>query len=316
MKMPVRLMCVATALLAAACSHDDNAALGTLEYDRVTLPAPLSEPIVAIDVREGQHVTAGQVLLRFDATRSRAQVEASIADTERQRAALSELQTGPRREQIEQARSRLSAGEATVRDTTAYVARLGPLLRRHFITPADYDQAVAARDAATGEANAARAALDELEHGTRIERIAQGQAAVAAASAQVKGQRVTLQRLEVTAPRAGIVDSLPFKLGDQPAAGATAAVLLTGDAPYARIYVPAHLRNAVHVGSRATAHVEGKPPIPGHVRMIRNEPVFTPYYALIGDDASRLSWLAEITLDAKPAQGLAAGLPVRVTFDD
>ncbi|AXK71761.1 biotin/lipoyl-binding protein [Lysobacter sp. TY2-98] len=315
MKTLVRLACVA-ALASAGCSHDNDIALGTLEYDRVTLPAPLSEPIIAINVREGQHVTAGQVLLRFDAQRSRAQVEASVADTERQRAALSELETGPRREQIDQARSRLATAEAQVRDATAYVARLGPLLRRHFITPADYDQAVAARDSAMGAADAARAALDELLHGTRIEQIAQGEAAVAAANAQVAGQRVTLQRLDVTAPRAGIVDSLPFKLGDQPAAGATTAVLLTGDAPYARIYVPAHLRNHMSVGTRVTAYVEGRPPISGRVRMIRNEPVFTPYYALVGDDAARLSWLAEVTLDTKPATGLAAGLPVRVRVDE
>ncbi|GAB1596099.1 HlyD family secretion protein [Lysobacter claricitrinus] len=306
----------ALALAISGCKRDNDEALGTLEYDRVTLPAPLSEPIVSIEVREGQHVAAGQVLLRFDTARSRAQVEASIADTERQRAALSELQTGPRREQIEQARSRVSAAEALVRDTTAYAARLGPLLKRHFVTPADYDQAVAARDAAVGEANAAHAALDELEHGTRIEQIAQGEAAVAAAKAQVEGQRVTLQRLEVTAPRAGVVDSLPFKLGDQPAAGAPAAILLTGDAPYARIYIPAHLRSNVHVGTSATAYVDGHAPVHGRVRMIRSEPVFTPYYALVGDDASRLSWLAEVTLDPKPAAGLASGLPVRVRFDE
>lgn len=315
MKRLVRFACMAT-LAASGCANHDNDALGTLEYDRITLPAPLSEPIVAIDVREGQRVAAGQVLLRFDATRSRAQVEASLADTERQRAVLAELETGPRREQIEQARSRLSAAEAAVRDTSAYVARLGPLLRRRFITPADYDQAVAARDAATGEADAARAALDELENGTRSEQIAQGEAAVAAARAQAAGQRVTLQRLDVTAPRAGVIDSLPFKLGDQPAAGAPAAILLTGDAPYARIYVPSHLRNRVKVGTRVTAYVDGKPPIPGHVRMIRSEPVFTPYYALIGDDAERLSWLAEVSLDPRSAAQLAAGLPVRVRIDE
>ena len=31
--------------------------------------------------------------------------------------------------------------------------------------------------------------------------------------------------------------------------------------------------------------------------MIRSEPSFTPYYALIGKDAARLSYLAEIQLD-------------------
>ena len=51
----------------------------------------------------------------------------------------------------------------------------------------------------------------------------------------------------------------------------------------------------------------------GRVRMIRSEPSFTPYYALIGEDAARLSYLAEIALDKQAAQ-LPAGLPVRVAF--
>ena len=52
----------------------------------------------------------------------------------------------------------------------------------------------------------------------------------------------------------------------------------------------------------------------GHVRAVRSEPSFTPYYALIGEDAARLSYLAEVSLDSGAAQ-LPAGLPVRVEFD-
>jgi HlyD family secretion protein len=48
----------------------------------------------------------------------------------------------------------------------------------------------------------------------------------------------------------------------------------------------------------------------GHVRAIRSEPAFTPYYALAGEDASRLSWLAEIELNTT-AIDLPVGLPLR-----
>ncbi len=45
--------------------------------------------------------------------------------------------------------------------------------------------------------------------------------------------------------------------------------------------------------------------------MIRSEPVFTPYYALVGEDATRLSYLAEVALAPDQAD-LPAGLPVQV----
>jgi HlyD family secretion protein len=118
------------------------------------------------------------------------------------------------------------------------------------------------------------------------------------------------------APRAGVVDSLPYRLGDQAPVGAPLAVLLVGDAPHARIYVPEPIRANVRVGQTARIFVSGRDdPLPGRVRMIRNEPSFTPYYALIGEDAARLSYLAEVTLTSRDAAQLPAGLPVRVEFD-
>ena len=49
--------------------------------------------------------------------------------------------------------------------------------------------------------------------------------------------------------------------------------------------------------------------------MIRSEPAFTPYYALTGKDAARLSYLAEVSLD-RDAADLPAGVPVRVELGD
>jgi len=92
-------------------------------------------------------------------------------------------------------------------------------------------------------------------------------------------------------------------------------VMLVGASPYARIYVPQPLRAGVQVGDEARVFVAGrKDALPGRVRMIRSEPVFTPYYALTGEDAARLSYLAEISLDTQAAD-LPAGLPARVEFN-
>jgi HlyD family secretion protein len=70
------------------------------------------------------------------------------------------------------------------------------------------------------------------------------------------------------------------------------------------------------VGDAARVFVDGRDaPLAGRVRMIRSEPSFTPYYALIGEDAARLSYLAEVAL-GKDASALPAGLPARVEFDE
>ncbi|QNP41100.1 HlyD family secretion protein [Lysobacter solisilvae (ex Woo and Kim 2020)] len=305
------------ALLAAAltaCGTDAPQALGTLEYDRITLPAPAAERIVEINVREGQQVAAGQSLLRLEATRIAATTDAARLEAQRQREALQELEAGARSETIAQARAEVAAAQAQAHDARAYYARVQPLGARKLIAAAEVDRARAAAGSADAQVRAAQAALLELEHGTRRERIAQGEAAARAAQAQASAQQVSLDKLNVVAPRAGRVDSLPYRLGDQAPVGAPLAVMLVGAVPYARVYVPAPIRADVKVGQGARIFVEGRErAIAGTVRMIRNDPSFTPYYALIGEDAARLSYLAEVQLDST-AGALPAGLPVRVEF--
>ena len=297
----------------AACGEPPPQVLGTLEWDRITLPAPVAERIVRIDVREGEVVAAGAPLLQLELTRSAAQAEAATALARQSRDALAEMQAGARSEQVAQARATLASAQAQAAEARASLGRLRPLAARQLVAKSDLDRAVAAAGSADGQVRAAQAVLDELLHGTRPERIAQGEAALAAAQAQATVQAASLGKLEVRAPRAGRVDSLPYRLGDQAPVGAPLAILLVGEAPYARVYVPEPLRAGVKPGQAARVFVDGREgSIAGHVRMVRSEPSFTPYYALSGDDAARLSYLAEVVLDA-PVD-LPAGVPVRVEF--
>ncbi|WP_144900277.1 HlyD family secretion protein [Luteimonas cucumeris] len=309
------LVLVAAIALLVACRQDPAQALGTLEYDRITLPAPAAERIVRIDVREGQRVAAGAPLMQLERTRTQSQLAAAQAQARQSREALQELEAGPRSEAIAQARANLSAAQAQAADAQAYYARLQPLGRQKLVAASDVDRARAAAGNAQAQVRAAQAALLELERGTRSEQIAQGESALAAAEAQAATQAVTLQKLDLVAPRAGLVDSVPYKVGDQAPVGAPLVVMLVGDAPFARVYVPEPIRADVRVGQSARVYLHGRDEaLPGRVRMIRSEPTFTPYYALIGKDAARLSYLAEVQLE-KDAAELPAGLPLRVEFD-
>ncbi|WP_081931385.1 HlyD family secretion protein [Lysobacter antibioticus] len=310
-RFAVALLCIAL----AACKEEPAQALGTLEWDRVTLPAPAAEKVVRIDVREGQRVKAGTRVLQLELDRGRSQLSAAQAQARQSADALAELEAGPRSETIAQARATLAAAQAQAADAAAYYSRVQPLGRQRLIAAAEVDRARAAAGNAQAQVRAAQAALLELEHGTRRERIAQGQAALAAAQAQAEVQAVNVGKLDVVAPRDGVIDSLLYKLGDQAPVGSPLAVMLVGERPYARVYVPEPIRQDVRVGQSARVFIDGREQKwNGRVRMIRSEPSFTPYYALTGEDAARLSYLAEVeVIDTKAAQ-LPAGLPVRVEF--
>jgi len=308
-------------LVAASCSEPQAVALGTLEWDRIALPAPAAEKIVEIQVREGQRVTPGQVLLQLEPRQTRARLRSAEAAVARQAAALEELNVGPRVEAIARARAAVEAAQAEARDQQADYRRLQELGKKNYASQSDIDAARAQAESALAQVQVAQEQLLELERGTRVEEIEQGQAALVEARAQAQAQRVLLEKLTVRAPRAGIVDSIPFKLGDEAPVGGSLVVMLAGETPYARVYVPQRLRLHVQVGGNARVYLEGlgqeegsrSGPYAGEVRMVRNEPSFTPYYALTGDDVTRLSYIAEIQLGADAAR-LPAGLPLRAVF--
>lgn len=302
---------VATGL--AGCDDPGPAPiLGTLEWDRVAVTAELAEPVLKWNVAEGDRVEAGAVLLELDARRQDARIAEAKSELAMSEARLAELANGATLETIDAARANLARARAAQEDAETEYTRLAELRKRELVAQSAVDQALAARNQRRAEASQADAQLRELTRGTRPEQIDQATAGVAAARAALETLKLTRERLTVRAPRAGRVDALPFRAGDQPPVGAELASMLVGDTPYARVFVPAPRRTEVDVGTRFQVTVEGiATPFTARLRSIRSEPSFTPYYALTGDDASRLVYRAELLLEG--GADLPAGLPLTAT---
>jgi HlyD family secretion protein len=301
-------------LTLAGCqrSRGPTPLLGALEWDRIGIAAEASEPITAIAVKEGDSVAAGALLLELDARRAEAQLAQAEAELHRAQAALAELTHGARSETIAATRAELARAQVELTNAQRERARAGDLRSKGLNAQADLDRADTTMRSARAAVAAAQARLEELTHGTRAESIDQAEAAVASAGARAQELRLTRERLSVRAPVAARVDSLPFKLGDQPPKGATVVSLLAGQAPYARLFVPEAQRAGLKVGARLRVKVEGvATPFDATLLRLASEAAFTPYYALSGDDASRLSWRAEAQLSGDDAKSLPAGLPVQ-----
>ncbi len=312
----MRAFTFAVVLLGAiACGDDAQIAVGALERDRIELVAEANEPIAEILVREGDAVEAGALLVRLAPERLRTLREGAEQRVETARARLAELERGPRTEQIAQARAHF-AGASDALATAQREAARAQELRAAGVASAELaDQRERALSLARAERDGARAALDELLAGTRAEQIAQASAQLGEASAAARDAALHEARLEVRAPRAGVVDTLPYELGERPPAGGVVAVMLAGGAPYARVFVPAALRANVAPGSAASVRVDGiDAPFAARVRSVSQDAAFTPYYALTEHDRGRLSYIAELDLTGAAAERLPSGLPVEADF--
>lgn len=309
--------CVAMLLLLAGCSggDEDSVALGTLERDRIELTAEAHEPIVAVEVGEGQRVATDQVLVRLDGASLAKQLTSARANASAARNRLTELTRGPRLETILEARARLEGAQAALDSENREYQRLSELVTRRLISQSALDRQLAARDRAAATRKEAQAQLALLLKGTRIEELDQARDALEQAQAVLEQLEISERRLTVRAPRPGVIEALPFELGERPPAGASVAIMLADGETYARVYLPGVLRSRVQAGSGAEIRVDGsEQPLAGRVRYVAAEAAFTPYYALTQEDRGRLSYLAEVTITDAAAAQLPAGIPVEVTF--
>jgi len=310
---------VLVSLVLAACAggNDQLQVLGTLERDRLELVAESNERLVELAVLEGDRVEPGAVLARQAAGTMEprlAQAQATLVEAERR---LGELVEGPRAREIDEARAALAGADSRLGTERREHERIRSLVERKLLSASDLDQARARRDAAQAARDEARARLRLLQEGTRPEQVGQAQAAVERARAALAELQVSAERYSVRAPRAGVIEALPYEVGERPPVGAPLVVMLADGAPYARVHVPEPLRVAYAAGTAVAVSVDGvAEPLPGTVRYVASQAAFTPYFALTQKDRSRLAFLAEISLDDADAAKLPAGVPVQVRLAD
>jgi HlyD family secretion protein len=304
------------ASLLAACGRGaPEEILGTVERDRLELVAESNERIVEVAVREGEHVKAGALLLVQEAGTARPRIEQARAARDEAARRLADLVAGPRTRELEEARATLAGAQSTLATDQREYDRVRALVERKLLSASELDQALARRDASRSNRDAALARLGLLREGTRTEQVAEARAALVRAEAALAEEQTVADRYSVRAPRAGVVEALPYELGERPAAGRPVAILLADGAPYARVYVPEPLRTRYVAGARVQVQVDGEATaFAGTVRYISAEAAFTPYYSLTQRDRSRLAYLAEITLDDAGAAALPAGVPARISL--
>ncbi len=142
----------------------------------------------------------------------------------------------------------------------------------------------------------------------------EAQARLREAEAQLQAAKKRRKDLALLAPAAGVLDQLPFEVGERVPVGAVVVVLLADTDPWVRVWVPETRVAQVVPGTPASVEIDGVAgSLRGRVLDVAREPEFTPHYALTERDRVYLVYQARVRiLDAPP--GLRPGLPARVTL--
>lgn len=310
----ITLIAAATVAACGPADHN-NRVVGELASERIELTAEFSEPVVEIVVAEGESVSSGQVLLRQNNARAAARLANAEAKYLQSKARMDELLRGPRSEQIAAARATVEGATQDLDFRESEYLRISEIHQRGLASAEALDKANAALDAAQATLKLRLAQLEELLAGTTIEELAQAEQAVNQAAASRDGAQIDFDRHEIIAPVDGVVDSRLFEIGERPGVGQPVLVMLGGEQPYARVYVPELLRVQITPGTKAQIYVDGlESPVAAEVRWLASESTFTPYFALTERDRGRLSYVAKVDI-LEDRDRLPDGVPVEVVFE-
>ncbi|MFM8295745.1 MAG: efflux RND transporter periplasmic adaptor subunit [Microcystaceae cyanobacterium] len=199
-----------------------------------------------------------------------AQAQAALQQTEAQ---LRNAQQGASPEEIAQAQAQITAAQATAQLANERVKRYQGLKDEGVIPLDTFDQqlkeerqALADVEAAqrrlaqlkkgrnaemeriTAEIEEKRQTLRRLQNGSRPEAIAQAQAQVAEASAQVKAVEVKLQKSRITAPFSGVIGYIPVRVGDYVKTGDKLTTLTQNNALEINLPVPLTQASSLRLG--------------------------------------------------------------------
>jgi HlyD family secretion protein len=311
-----RLLAICFIVSCAGCMEngDNPAALGTLERDRIELTGEPSEAIIRIQVREGDRVEAGAILVQQDTSRADVALEKAEADKAVALSRIMVAEAGPRQQQISGARARLEVTKSALNTIRIELNRTLSLIERKLASQNQVDLLQGKYNESLARVNESKANLDELLEGTRSEEIDQARSGHVAAVAVVRNLMISRNRATTLAPLPGIIEALPFEVGERPMQGATVVALLATGRIYARVHVSEPLKAQLAIGDPAYIHLDSRNDnLEGQIRWISTSASFTPYFALNQHDRSRLSYLAEIDLNDNDMK-LPVGVPVEVTF--
>lgn len=302
-----------TLIFLNACDNNKpGLALGTLERERIAHTATVSEVITALPIKAGNQVRKGTVLVKLDDTIQKALLAKAQAQMQQAKANLEKVHKGAREEEVAAASAQVAGAKAALVKSEANYQRAKILIKKELASQATLDNALASRDENTAKLHNAQEKLLQLINGARIEDLQIAEAILATTIAVVDSEKKKLNDLTITAKRDGLLDNLPWNLGERVTQGSPVAIILAGTAPFARIYVPEPYRVKIKVADKLTVHVDGLvTPIIGTVRWISSEPAFTPYFALNQEERANLMYLAEVQLPDSAAD-LPMGVPAQV----
>ncbi|MBN1342683.1 MAG: efflux RND transporter periplasmic adaptor subunit [Phycisphaerae bacterium] len=309
---------------------------GRIEGDHISVTTKFAGRVISLDAREGDTVSAGQIVARLDDTQVRAKVEQArqsvTALSQQLRAAelalevlKSEVPLQISAAEADVTRAEAGVGQAKdgVSDQKIQNARLKRADRFDAATRYELERSGLALDVAEKEQTSAQSKLDQAQANVanaRLggDRIEAKKAEVESIRAQGEQAKAALAEAEsvladmtLRAPASGTITERVADLGEVVPAGGPVFDLVNLDELYLKVYVPEVQIGKLRLGLKARIFTDAFPEkhFDATVRYIASQAEFTPKEVQTTDERVKLVFAVKLYLDANPDHRLTPGLP-------
>ena len=250
---------------------------GRLESTEVDVATKVAGRIAEVLVREGDNMSAGQVVAQLDADDLAAQLRAAEAST---------VQAS---EAAKQARDAVMGAASQQKLARVSLDRTRQLVQKGFITGDRLDHDVSALQTASAALAAARNKVNEAD------------AAIKAAEARADALRFNVKDTSLRAPVSGRVLYRLAEPGTVLPAGGKVSTLLDLSDVYMSIYLPTEEAGKVAIGGEAKLVLDALPnmQIPAKVVFVAPRSQFTPKEVETRNEREKLMFRVKVKLDAE-----------------
>ncbi|MCB9853561.1 MAG: efflux RND transporter periplasmic adaptor subunit [Phycisphaerales bacterium] len=300
----------------AQSQHDALLLYGNVEIRDTEIAFNGEGRIVEVLVEEGDRVGHGQLIARLETDRLDAEIARADAEIEAQSQVLKRLESGTRKQEIEQARANVAAAEARAKNAQRIVDRVRDTSTMGASSEQDMDDALAQLEVERAALDVRKQELDLAVEGPRIEDVAEARARLASRRADRELLDRRLNDASLKSPSAGIIQNRILEPGEFATPARPVVSIALEDPKWIRTFIPEPDLGKVHEGMKAKVHSDSFPGIAfdGWVGFISPIAEFTPKAVQTTDLRTQLVF--EIRVFVKdPANQLRLGQPVTVSID-
>lgn len=257
---------------------------GRVEATQIIIASKLPGELLEVVVREGDDVTAGQVLARVESDEIEAQLRGAIFEVER----------------LQQARSQALADRERLAAEVTYqrneLDRIRQVYKKGFAPKDKLEAQETAYSSATAALRAAQAMIEAAD------------AAIQTARAEADRLTSLLKHRELTAPKDARVQYRLAEPGEILSSGGRVLTLLDLDDAYMTVFLPAASAGRLAIGSEARLVMDAAPDyvFPAKVSFVAADAQFTPKSVETDSEREKLMFRVKLTVDPEVAQRFRA----------